>query len=102
MSKEFKVAKVGEIQPGTCMQVEVEGEPIGIYNLNGEFFAISDTCTHAQAYLSEGTVEGSTVTCPWHGAEFDIKSGKNLKLPAPAPLEKYAVKIDGDDIKIVL
>lgn len=102
MPKEYSVAKVSDIPPGQVKQVEVEGEPVGVYNIDGNFYAVSDTCTHAQAYLSEGTVEGNVVTCPWHGAQFDIKTGKNLKMPAPAPLATYQIKIEGDEIKIVL
>lgn len=101
MSEHF-VAKVSEIPVGSCKQVEVDGEPIGIYNIDGKFYAISDTCTHAQAYLTEGSCEKGVVTCPWHGAEFDVKTGKNLKMPATEPVQTYEVKIEGDDIKIVV
>lgn len=102
MSKEIEVAKVSEIQPGSAKQIEVDGEPVAIFNVEGEFYAIHDTCTHAQASLSEGTVEDRIVTCPWHGAQFDLKTGKNLKMPAPTPVATYQLKIEGDVIKIVL
>lgn len=102
MSKEIEVAKVSEIAPGSAKQVEVDGEPVAIFNVDGEFYAISDTCTHAQASLSEGTVEDKVVTCPWHGAQFDLKTGKNLTMPAPMPVQTYNLKIEGDVIKVVL
>ena len=102
MSKEIEVAKVSDIALGTAKQVEVDGEMIAIFNVDGEFFAINDCCTHAQASLSEGTIENKTVTCPWHGAQFDLKTGKNLTMPAPTPVQTYQLKIEGDAIKIVL
>ena len=102
MSKEIEVAKTNEIAPGSAKQVEVEGEMIAIFNIDGEFFAINDTCSHAQASLSEGSIENGVVTCPWHGAQFDIKTGKNLTMPAPMPVQTYQLKIEGDVIKVVL
>lgn len=102
MPTEIEVAKVSEIKPGSAKQVEVDGEPVAIFNVGGEFYAIHDTCTHAQASLSEGTVEDRVVTCPWHGAQFDLKTGKNLTMPAPMPVQIYTLRIEGDAIKIVL
>lgn len=102
MTKEYTVAAVGEILPGTCKQVEIEEELIGIYNIGGKFYAIHDLCSHAHAYLSEGTLEGCVVTCPLHGAQFDVTSGKNLRMPAVVPVQRYAVKVVGDEIKIIL
>lgn len=100
--KEYIVAKTSEIIPGSAKQVEVDGEPVAIFNVNGHFFAISDTCSHAQASLSEGTLEDHVVTCPLHGAQFDIRTGKNLSMPAVVPVQKYALKIEGDVLKIVM
>ena len=102
MSKEYEVAKVNDIPPGGAKQVEVDGEAVAIFNIDGTFYAIADTCSHAQASLSEGSVEDGVVTCPWHGAQFDIKTGKNLTMPAPVPVQTYNLKIEGDVIKIVL
>lgn len=102
MVKEIEVAKTTDIPPGSAKQVEVDGEAVAIFNVNGEFYAIGDTCTHAQASLSEGEVEGLVVTCPWHGAQFDLKTGKNVGMPAPTPVPKYTLKIEGDSIKIVV
>lgn len=102
MTKEFIVAKTNEIPLGSCKQVEVDGDPIAIFNLDGKFYATSDICTHAHAYLSEGHIHGDVVTCPLHGAEFNIKTGKNLKMPAVTPVQTYKIKIEGDLIKIVV
>ena len=97
-----KVATVGEIEPGRAKRVEIGDEPIAIFNLDGEYHAIGDTCSHEEASLSEGDVFGDVVECPLHGAEFDIKTGKNLTLPAVVPVPSYPVKIEGDAILVSL
>lgn len=95
-----KVATTGEIAPGTALRVEVADEPIAIFNLDGEFYAIGDICTHAEASLSEGDIFGDCVECPLHGAEFDIRTGRPRTLPAVIPVPTYAVKVEGGDILI--
>lgn len=86
------------------MHVEVGDEEIGVYNLDGEFYAISDVCSHAYSRLSEGDVyaDEGTVECPLHGAEFDIRTGNNLSLPAVTPVPSYEVRVNGDYIEVEL
>ncbi len=74
--------------------------PIAIFKLEDGFYAIDDTCTHADASLSEGEVFDGVVECPLHGAEFDIRTGKNLTLPAVTPVRSYPVKVEEGDILI--
>ncbi len=95
-----KVATVGEIEPGRAKRVEVGEEAIAVFNLDGEYYAIGDTCSHEEASLSEGDVFGECVECPLHGAEFDITTGKNLTLPAVSPVPSYPVKLEGDAILV--
>ena len=95
-----KVATVGEIEPGRAKRVEVGEEAIAVFNLDGEYYAIGDTCSHEEASLSEGDVFGDCVECPLHGAEFDITTGKNLTLPAVSPVPSYPVKLEGDAILV--
>ena len=71
--KYVKVATVAEVVPGKAIRVEVGDESIAIFNVDGEFYAIGDTCSHEEASLSEGDVFGTCVECPLHGAEFDLK-----------------------------
>ncbi len=97
-----KVATVGEIEPGRAKRVEVGEEAIAVFNLDGEYYAIGDTCSHEEASLSEGDIFGDCVECPLHGAEFDITTGKNLTLPAVSPVPSYPVKLDGDTILVGL
>ena len=99
---EIVLTKIGDIPSGTGKQFILEGLVIALFNVDGKFFAIDDTCTHAEASLSEGSLEGTVVTCPHHGAQFDLKSGNALTLPAVTGVRTYPIKIQGDEIKIVL
>ena len=100
MGEFVKVAKAGQIAPGEARAVEAGGKTIALFNIDGTFFAIDDTCTHKGGPLSEGTVEGTEVTCPWHGAVFDITSGAVLAMPAPRHVARYPVRVTGEDIEL--
>ena len=69
---------------------------IALFNLDGTFFAIKDVCTHDQAPLSEGELDGDTIVCPWHGACFSVRTGEALSLPATEPVETFPVKLPID------
>ena len=81
-----KVAKTDEIAAGQGKMVEVSGKKIALFNVEGSFYAIDDTCTHRGGPLSEGSLDGKEVTCPWHGAIYDVTSGEVLSPPAPKEL----------------
>jgi 3-phenylpropionate/trans-cinnamate dioxygenase ferredoxin subunit len=100
MAKFVRVANKSEIADGTGTCVEVEGKRIALFNVAGSFYAIDDTCTHQGGPLSEGFVEGEEVTCPWHGARFNLKSGAALGPPAPEGVTKYNVRVTGDDVEV--
>ncbi len=100
MSRFIEIAKINEIAPGEAKMVEVEGKKIAIFNLEGDYYAIDNTCPHARGPLSEGEVEGEAVTCPWHGSEFNIKTGEALRPPARRGVKSYGVRIEGSIIKI--
>jgi len=124
-----EVGKVNEIPDGKMKHVEVDGKEVLVANVGGKFYAISDRCGHMNALLSMGNLTGNTVTCPFHGAKFDIITGKKLTEPiltpprAMEPLppswqkffeyvgqlmaqiktydqSTYEIRIDGDRIKI--
>jgi 3-phenylpropionate/trans-cinnamate dioxygenase ferredoxin subunit len=89
-----------DLQPGQAKQVVVEGRKIAIFNVNGKYQAVDDTCSHDEASLSEGVAyaEGCrcVVECPQHGSRFDLESGDALTLPATRPVKAYAVReVDG-------
>lgn len=100
MPKFVKVARTSEIADQSATCVEVDGKPIAIFNLGGEFYAIDDTCTHHGGPLSEGSVHGEKVECPWHGAHFNIKSGEVTGPPATEGVTNYTVRVTGEVIEI--
>lgn len=102
MTEFVKVAKTGEIAPGEARVVEAAGKRIALFNVGGTFYAIDDACTHRGGPLSEGMVRGTEVTCPWHGAIFDVSTGSVLGPPAPQDLAHYAVRVKGEDIEVEL
>ncbi len=100
MGQLIKVAETNEVPPGTAKSVDLEGRPVALFNIGGTYYAIGDTCTHRGGPLSEGMVEGTTVTCPWHGATYDVTTGIVLGPPAPEGVVSYKVQIDGNDIEV--
>ena len=100
MAEYVKVAKTGRIAPGEAQAVEVGARRIALFNIEGTYHAIDDTCSHRGGPLSEGMVVGTEVTCPWHGAVFDVRTGGVLGAPAPQDVTRYAVRIEGEDIEI--
>ena len=102
MSEFIRVAKVGELAPGSVLRVEAAGKAIALYNLEGTYYATDEICTHAYASLAEGFVDGATIECPLHGAQFSIKTGEALSPPASEPLATYAVRVDGQDILVAV
>ena len=99
MTEFLKVAKISDLNPGEKMLVEYDDDDVGLFNLDGKFYAISDVCTHDDGPLVEGTLDGECIICPRHGARFNIKTGEQT-MPAFAPVPLYEVKIEGDDILI--
>ena len=100
MGEFVKVVRTGDVVPGQGRLVEAGGSKIALFNIDGTFYAIDNTCTHRGGPLSEGAVEGTEVTCPWHGAVFDVTSGAVRGAPAPRDVARYAVRIAGEDIEI--
>ena len=101
MSKLIKVATVDEVPVNGSKLVEIDFVRIALFNLNGEFYAIEDVCTHDGGPLVEGEiVNGHEVKCPRHGARFDIRTGEALSLPAFEPTAAYEVYIQGNDLFI--
>ena len=100
MPEFYKVAKVSEVPPGTKQLVEVDFVPVLLFNIDGEFYAMEDVCTHDGGPLAEGFLNGDEIECPRHGARFCVKTGAPLCMPAVEAIECYTVKIEDDDILI--
>ena len=100
MAKFVKVATVGELLSGSAKQIEVEGKKIALFNLQGQYFAIDNACTHVGGSLAEGTIVEDRVICPWHGANFSLKTGEALTPPAGEAVATYKVRVQGSDLEI--
>jgi len=94
------VAKTEEVAPGRGKMVEVSGKRIALFNVSGAHYAIDDTCTHQGGPLSEGVLTGNEVTCPWHGAVYDVTTGEVLGPPAPKGVSRYNVRVSGNNIEV--
>ena len=93
-------AAIGDVVDGEAKQVVVGAEIIAIYNLEGKFYATSDTCTHEEASLCDGYIEGDTIECPLHQAVFHIPTGKAIREPATTDLRIFSIRVVGSTIEV--
>jgi 3-phenylpropionate/trans-cinnamate dioxygenase ferredoxin subunit len=96
------MTKVGfdSLIPGRPIQIDVDGKPVCLARVGDEVFAVSNVCTHSYAELSDGEIKDFTIECWLHGADFDLRTGNALTLPATEPLETFQVERDGNEITI--
>jgi len=100
MGKWVDVAPVDELAPGSWRTVDVDGTQIAVFNVNGEYHAIEDLCTHDGGILTGGTVEGEEIVCPRHGARFSIISGEALSPPAYEPVPTFPVRVEAGTVQV--
>ena len=101
MTNFVKVSSTGDLKPGENKVVDVNGTEVALFNVDNEFFAISNTCLHRGGPLGEGFLEGDTVTCPWHGWRFNVKTGVSPVVPT-AKVQTYQVKLEGDNVMVAV
>jgi nitrite reductase/ring-hydroxylating ferredoxin subunit len=102
MADYVTVATTTDLRPGDMKRAVVADVPICIYNVDGEFYATQDTCSHAEASLCEGDLYDDIVICPLHGSEFNVRTGAVLSFPATFPLETFPVKVEGNQVKVLV
>ena len=93
------VANTNDLKPGEGKAIEINGREIALFNVNGRFYAIDNTCVHRGGPLAEGEVADDIVTCPWHGWEYDVKTGVN-PLNSQIKVKKYEVMVEGYRVKV--
>lgn len=100
MEQFVRVASLREVPEGEVLGVEADGKRVCLANVDGEVYAFADNCSHRDFPLSNGEVDvdDCTITCEWHGATFDIRTGAARSLPAIKPIPVYTCKVEGDDI----
>jgi len=99
-----EVGRVEDVPPGHAARVEIDEYPVAIFNVEGEFFCLDDTCSHAQASLSDGDLDVSrcAIECPLHGSAFDLRNGDPLSLPAVEPVHVHHIDTSDGVIRVAL
>lgn len=100
MSDWVDVADVNELPGGSSRVVDVDGAMIAVFNLDGEYYAIEDICTHDGGELASGDLEGEEIICPRHGARFNIKTGEVTAPPAYEAVATFPVRIQANKIQV--
>lgn len=101
MADFVKVTGTADVAPGSGVVAEVNGQSIAVFNVGGTFYAIDNTCVHRGGPLGEGELEEDTVTCPWHGWQYNVKTGASINNPS-ACVKSYQVKVEGSDVTVLL
>lgn len=97
-----RAAALDDVPSGRLLAVQVEGVNVCLANADGQVYAFKDNCSHRDFPLSEGELEGTRIECAWHGARFDITTGRALSLPAIKPIQTYEVKVEDGEIYVAL
>jgi nitrite reductase/ring-hydroxylating ferredoxin subunit len=101
MSSFVKVASLSDLAAGSSTTVEVNGKAVALFNFNGTIYALDNTCLHRGGPLGEGMLEGDIVTCPWHGWQYKVTTGENLRDSA-IKVAAYPVQVEGNDVKVAV
>ena len=96
------VCAVVDVPEGTAHRVVVEGVPIAVVHTEGQWFAVSDICSHADVSLAEGDIDGCTLECWLHGSRFDLRTGRPSGPPATTPVPTYPVSVEGDTVFVTV
>lgn len=97
-----RVAAEAEVPPNSLKAVEVNGVKVCLVHAGGAIHAFKDNCSHRDFPLSAGTLEDGTIECAWHGARFDVATGRAVRLPAIKPVRKYDVKVENGEIYVAV
>ena len=100
MSDWITVCRVEDLLPGAHRVVDVDGAQVAVFNLDGQYYAIEDACTHDGGILTGGPIEGDQIVCPRHGARFCIRTGEALAPPAFEPTSVFPVRLDNGEIQV--
>lgn len=96
------VGTLSQIPPGRMRYVEVDGLPIALANVDGTIYAFSDACRHEGGPLSAGVLIKDTVTCPWHGWTYNVRTGRAIVPPIGIRIPTYEVRVEGEDVYVVI
>jgi nitrite reductase (NADH) small subunit len=97
MAEFIRAIAVSDLAPGQCTEANVGGTPVAIYNVEGTFYATSNTCLHRGGPLGQGMLDGAAVMCPWHAWSWDVTTGENVA-NAELTIPTYEVKVEGGEV----
>jgi nitrite reductase/ring-hydroxylating ferredoxin subunit len=100
MSERIELCKTDDVAEGSAIKVETNDLILAVFNLNGAFYVIDDTCTHGPGSLSEGPICGDVVECDFHNGSFNIKTGEVVDPPCMIPIKTYVTKVENDTVFI--
>jgi len=95
-----RIGNVKDVAAGQIRAFDVAGTKVGVANADGHLYAFDDTCTHRGCSLASGKLDGTTVTCPCHGSQFDVTSGTVIRGPAARPVRSRSIQIAGEDLLV--
>lgn len=95
----LRVLKTNEVPKGMIRELQIDGKVIALANVDGKFYAIDNVCLHRGGPLAEGEMAGTSVTCPWHGWQYDVTTGKSL-MNSAVGVKTYPVEVRGDDVYV--
>ncbi|MHA6792319.1 non-heme iron oxygenase ferredoxin subunit [Pseudonocardia bannensis] len=98
--KEIARCPLAELRSGEGVRVPSEAGPVAVFLVDGEVLAVQDTCTHEDASLADGFLEGHVIECPLHGGQFDLRSGAAVCLPAQHPLRRFGTRSDSEFVYV--
>ena len=101
MAEFVKVAEVSDVAPGAVKEITVNSKTIALCNVDGQFYALDNVCLHRGGPLGQGYVDGHKIECPWHGWQFDVKTGSTVLNPG-AKVPTFPVKIEGSDVLVAV
>lgn len=101
MPEYVRVAAVDDVPPGSGKVVQAAGRALGLFNVEGAFYAIENTCLHRGGPVGEGDLEGVVVTCPWHGFQYDVTTGRNVFDPEVG-LETFPVRVSDGEVEVAV
>ncbi|MGI9327862.1 MAG: Rieske (2Fe-2S) protein [Pseudomonadales bacterium] len=102
MAKLIPLLPMAALEEGDMVQVSAAGRTLLLCQVEGQFYALADQCSHAQQSLSRGRLHGYQVSCPLHGARFDVRSGACLAAPASEPVQTFPVVLEGGKVCVAL
>lgn len=101
MAEFVKVADISEFTPGSCAAVEAAGKGVALFNVDGKIYALDNTCLHRGGPLGEGDLDNEVVTCPWHGWQYNVRTGEKCG-DVSKKVASYEVKVEGSQIFVAV